>query len=50
MPYRIRNKNIKTRNKVKDDMEVRKQKWRWAGHLYKTTDDIWNRIMLEWTS
>jgi len=46
---RIPNNTIRQRTKTKDIVEyVARMKWRWAGHVARTSNDRWTRRLLEW--
>ena len=43
------NKWIREQTKVKDVLTTAKRnKWRWAGHLGRITDERWSKLTTEW--
>jgi len=46
---KIRNGEIRKRTRVEDVIEcIAKQKWKWAGHIARTSEDRWTKKILEW--
>ena len=46
---RIPNNTIRQRTKIKDIVEyVTRMKWRWAGHVARSSNDRWTKRLMEW--
>ena len=46
---RIPNNTIRQRTKVKDLVDhITRMKWRWTGHIKRTSSDMWTKIISEW--
>ena len=46
---KVRHTEIRKKTKVQDIIEtVKSSKWKWAGHLTRTTDNRWTKRLTEW--
>jgi len=48
---KARNGEIRKKTGMEDIVEcIAKRKWKWAGHIARTSDDGWTKKILEWKS
>ena len=46
---KVRHTSIRKKTRVKDIIEkIKESKWKWAGHLSRTTDNRWTKRLTEW--
>ena len=46
---RIPNKEIRAKTKIRDIIkEIRKKKWKWAGHVIRRNDNRWSHRITNW--